>query len=67
MTELRETVSLSLYGAHKRVLQIWSDQTGLNVSALVRFLIEEHSNHRFSKNGWGWELLPPKHEREQSK
>ena len=66
MGELRETISISLYPNHRKVLEVWTNETGMGVSELVRFLIEEHSDCRFSRDGlFGWVLLPPKYQREE--
>jgi hypothetical protein len=66
MGDLRETVSISLYPNHRKVLEVWTNETGMGVSELVRFLIEEHSDCRFKRSGiFGWELKGPSFQEEQ--
>ena len=60
MREYRETLSISIYPSHKKVLAIWQDQTGMKASEILRWFVEEFSDHRFQREGFDWQLVPPK-------
>ena len=66
MGEYRETVSISLYPNHKKILAIWQNETQLGVSEVVRLLIENFSDHRFKRDGlFGWQFKGPAFQEEQ--
>jgi|MudIll2142460700_1097286.scaffolds.fasta_scaffold1951912_2 hypothetical protein len=62
----RLCTTFSFYAPHKRLLDIWRNETGLGYSELLRLLLEEVYAHRWKREGLlgAWALMPPAFQRE---
>ena len=51
MEQKRQSLTISLYPRHFAVLQRWERESGVGVSTLVRYAIEELSDRKFRWQG----------------
>ena len=50
----------TLFPLHQKILHHWREATGLSLAAILRLLVEEHSDCRIVPAGFGWRLQRPK-------